>query len=101
MGTIWLVACKAAKDDAGKNFCRALAMNTGCTVVAADKNQVVEASYQVPYYGLPLLFGLGGAIAQNKIYKSTIDEYEGNVFRWDATGNQYDCNPHKDIGTAS
>ena len=43
---------------------------------------------------------IGGILVQRKNYKSTIDEYEGNVFRWDARGNQLGCNPHKDIATA-
>ena len=43
---------------------------------------------------------VGATLLRRKIYKSTIDEFEGNVFRWDARGNQSACDPHEDISTA-
>jgi len=107
IGALWLVACQAAYGDAGKALCKALALACNCTVVAGDDDQEVEASYSVPYYGIPivgliggLVGGGGGLLLRRRIYKSTIDEYEGNVFRWDERGNQAKCDPHKDIPTA-
>ena len=107
IGTLWLVACQAAFGTSGKALCKALAKACNCTVVAGDDDQEVEASYSVPYYGIPIVGAIGGlagvvggTLLQRKIYKSTIDEFEGNVFRWDAAGNQSSCDPHEDIATA-
>lgn len=77
VGTIWIVACNAAKGSDGKTFCSMLAMMSGCKVVAADKSQYVE------FFGSGLVkFGLG------------IDEYEGNVFLFYPTGAYELCDPH-------
>jgi hypothetical protein len=68
LGTIWLVACKVASTDAGKSFCRQLARNAGCSVVAADENQ-----YGVSYCPW-----------------GHVDNFEGHTFEWDAAGVKYD-----------
>jgi len=84
IGTIWLVACEVAKDSAGRAFCTQLAINAGCDVVAADEEQIVE-----------------GAFYDSNTPWGCIDEFEGNVYRFDAAGNVQSYNPHSDIGTGS
>jgi hypothetical protein len=71
LGTIWLVACEVAKDSKGKQFCAELARTAGCTVIAADKVQRVNAGFYLqacPDY--------------------CIDKFEGTAFRWNSDGNQ-------------
>src|SRR5262249_50730092 len=95
IGTLWLVACQAAYGGAGQALCKALALACNCTVVAGDDDQEVELSYSVPYYAIPFVGALGGLalgalgaaaggggglLVRRKIYKATIDEFEGNVF---------------------
>src|SRR5215475_2088043 len=51
LGTIYIVACEVTKNDGtnplGKDFCRQLAINAECFVVAADAIQSVDFWYQV------------------------------------------------------
>jgi hypothetical protein len=71
LGTIWLVACDVAKDAAGQNFCANLARTAGCTVVAGNKTQHVNAGFYLqacPDY--------------------CIDNYEGTAYRWNENGKQ-------------
>jgi len=82
IGTIWLVACQAAKGAVGKEFCQQLATFSGCQVVASDEYQEVGVwgTYR-------LLDGLHGQI----------DEFEGNVYRFTVTGGMQLIDPHEAI----
>jgi hypothetical protein len=73
IGKIWLVACEVAKNKGsshlGTTFCSALARETGCFVIAAEKNQHVDWWFEhisSPY--------------------GTIDDYEGQVFEFSPAG---------------
>jgi hypothetical protein len=72
IGTMWLVACEAARGATGKQFCGQLAMKAKCNVVASDEDQEVELSY--------ILFS-------HNIF--TIDDFEGNVFLFDWTNGSF------------
>jgi len=84
IGTMWLVACEAAKGPAGKAFCQTLSTLSGCQVVAADEEQDVGF-----WGGYRLLAGLHGQI----------DEFEGTVYRFTVVGGMQAIDPHKDIYT--
>jgi hypothetical protein len=80
LGTIYIVACEVAKSDTtaklGENFCKQLAINAGCFVVAADALQSVDFFFQVfrhPY--------------------GAIDDYEGNVMEFGPSGGMQPWNP--------
>ncbi|MCI0379685.1 MAG: DUF4347 domain-containing protein [Gemmataceae bacterium] len=71
IGTIWLVACNVAKTGTGKYFCEQLAMNSGCTVVAANVTQHVNAAFY--FRCCP---------------KYCLDNYEGTTYSWDSGGKR-------------
>jgi hypothetical protein len=71
LGTIWLVACEVAKGADGKHFCAQLAKTAGCSVVAADKKQRVNAGFYL-----------------QSCPDNCIDKFEGTAYRWDKGGNQ-------------
>lgn len=83
LGTIWLVACQAANGGESKQFCRTLAMTTGCQVVASDEDQDT---------------GVWGSI-RLVTSLNNIDEFEGTVFGFTANGGLRVINPHDDIYT--
>ncbi len=66
LGTIWLVACKVANTGIGKYFCEHMAQLAGCSVVAADASQYVDA--YCPW--------------------GCVDNYEGHTYEWDASGKR-------------
>ena len=84
IGTIWLVACNAARGDKGKGLCQMLATVSGCQVVAADDYQDVGVwgTYR-------LLAGLHGQI----------DEFEGTVYSFTLIGGARVIDPTEDIYT--
>lgn len=84
IGTLWLVACRAALGGEGRNFCQNLAINSGCQVVASDVNQSV---------------GSWGSIRIVSGGRGQIDEYEGTVFSFTPVGGVSVINPHNDIFT--
>lgn len=72
---MWIVACSVASSNKyrdGKYFCRELARAAGCGVVAADATQLVDVSF---YFRL--------------CPSGCIDDYEGSVYYWDASGRKY------------
>lgn len=71
VGTIWLVACQAAKGETGQKFCQALATFAGTQVIASDEFQEVTAWQTYLYYT-----GLSGQI----------DDFEGTVYSFTPTG---------------
>ncbi len=83
IGTIWLVACDAARKDLGERLCAALAVASGCKVVASDTDQQVSGwdAFQL---------GIGN-----------IDDFEGNVFVFNAAGAKSRINPKRDIDTVA
>lgn len=80
VGTIWIVACQVSRDAGlvgiGDYFCRQFAMAAGSYVVAADRYQYVNPGLYLR--GLP---------------DGCIDEFEGNVSRWDPNGNKESFKP--------
>lgn len=66
LGTIWLVACLVANTGKGKNFCQHLAQLAGCSVVAADTEQV--GAIWCPW--------------------GWVDNFEGQTYEWDASGKR-------------
>ncbi|HMK85953.1 MAG TPA: DUF4347 domain-containing protein [Steroidobacteraceae bacterium] len=82
-GTIWIVACEIAAGSAGQNFCQTLAMTTGYQVVAGTVEQEVGFSD-----GYKMLY-----------IKNTIDEFEGDVFAFYASGSSRQIDPHTDVFT--
>lgn len=71
IGTIWLVACEAAKGSDGIAFCSMLAKVTSCLVIASDEEQEVGA-----YGTYRLVAGRRGQI----------DDYEGSVYAFYPAG---------------
>jgi hypothetical protein len=69
LGTIWLVACAVASSANGKLFCQRLAQFAGCSVVAADENQI--GALWCPW--------------------GSVDNFEGHTFEWDAAGWRRPC----------
>ena len=82
-GTIWIVACKIAAGPAGKDFCQSLAMTMGYQVVAGTVDQYVSVGD-----GYKMLY-----------IKNTIDEFEGDVFGFYASGAYRQIDPHEDVYT--
>lgn len=75
VGTIWIVACEVAQNKEGStlgtDFCKQLAINAGCDVVAADKTQKVDFifnNFRHPYghiddfEGIAYRFSPGGSV---------------------------------------
>jgi hypothetical protein len=85
IGTIWLVACKAAYRYPGKKLCQAIATLSGCLVVAADEDQ------DVGFWGGFRIIQGGG--------RGQIDEFEGNVYSFAPNGQMRQIDPHADIYT--
>ncbi len=85
IGTIWLVACQAAKGNSGKQLCQMLATVSGSAVVASDENQMVGA------WGSIRIIQGGG--------RGQIDEFEGKVHAFWPNGTMGEINPHEDIFT--
>ncbi|WP_413987954.1 DUF4347 domain-containing protein [Labrys okinawensis] len=84
IGTIWLVACNAAKGTSGKQLCQQLATVSGCQVVAADDYQDV---------------GVWGTIRLLTSIHGQIDEFEGNVYSFTPVGGARIIDPEEDIYT--
>ncbi len=83
-GTIWIVACLAARGSGGKLFCSSLAQASGYQVVAADECQEVG-----PWDGYRLYTR----------FQHQIDEFEGTVYGFYAGGGYREIDPHEDIYT--
>jgi hypothetical protein len=73
VGTIWLVACRAALGTAGQDFCQTLAKVAKTTVIASDDYQSVGAwgTWRITVAGL----------------SGNIDEYEGTVYGFTGMGS--------------
>ncbi|HEY2866316.1 MAG TPA: hypothetical protein VGJ02_04435 [Pyrinomonadaceae bacterium] len=84
LGTIWLVACQAARGADGKALCQAIARNSGSQVVAADDDQDVGI-----WEGWRVLTSL----------YDNIDEFEGTVYSFTPVGGIRMIDPHADIYT--
>jgi hypothetical protein len=82
-GTIWVVACEIAAGSSGRDFCQSLAMTTGYQVVAGTVDQ--EVSF---WDGYKMLY-----------IKNAIDEFEGDVFGFYASGSYRQIDPHEDVYT--
>ena len=87
LGTIYIVACEVSQDpdgnDWGTEFCRQLAINAGCFVVAANKIQSVDwwfDNINHPY--------------------GCIDDYEGVVSEFSPSGSHKPWNPGDATGTS-
>lgn len=83
IGTIWIVACQIAGHSIGRSgnaFCSQLAKTAGCNVVGSDVSQWVNPGYYLRFFP-----------------KNFIDNYEGNVYRWDSSGKKEVFNPKKRI----
>jgi hypothetical protein len=74
VGTIWLVACKAALGATGKTFCQSLATIAGTQVIASDESQEVTPYQTYRYY-----LGLSGQI----------DDFEGTVYGFTVVGGMH------------
>jgi hypothetical protein len=72
IGPIWILSCGAAKDDKGKNFCKAFAKAAGTRVLASDATQMVTASQRLK---LALTWDA-----------NNIDEFEGTLYAFNAVG---------------
>ena len=83
LGTIWLVACQAAANASGKQLCQAIAVNSGCQVVASDEDQDTG------------IWGTWRLITS----LNNIDEFEGAVYSFTANGGMRIIDPHDDIWT--
>jgi Domain of unknown function (DUF4347) len=84
LGTIWLVACQAARGDYGKTFCSTLAKNSGCQVIASDEFQDVGFS--------------GTWNLATWAMHDHIDEFEGTVYSFTPSGGVKIIDPHNDQG---
>jgi Domain of unknown function (DUF4347) len=82
-GTIWVVACEIAAGSGGKDFCQSLAITTGYQVVAGTVDQEVGF-----WDGYKMLY-----------IKNAIDEFEGDVFGFYASGSYRQIDPHEDVFT--
>jgi hypothetical protein len=82
-GTIWIVACEIAAGTEGQNFCQALAMTTGYQVVAGTVDQYVDRwdGYKMWHIA------------------NAIDEFEGDVYAFYASGSFRKIDPHEDVLT--
>jgi hypothetical protein len=91
LGTIWLVACQAARNSAGKTLCQAIASASGSQVVAGEDDQEVGrwGAFRIRNSGFA---GFGGG-------RGLIDEYEGKVFSFTPAGGAREIDPHDDIYT--
>ena len=85
IGTLWLVACNAARGSAGKQFCQTLATVSGTQVVASDATQ------DVGIWGSFRIIQGGG--------RGQIDEYEGTVFSFTLGAGMGAIDPHAAIFT--
>ena len=84
LGTIWLVACQAARGTDGKALCQAIARNSGSQVVAADDDQDV---------------GIWEGWRVFTSFFDNIDEFEGTVYSFTPMGGMRVIDPHADIYT--
>jgi hypothetical protein len=78
IGTIWFHSCALAGGQVGKRFCRQLALNAQCRVVAPEETQTEWFAF------LNVLF----------MPRGCIDDYEGKVYLWLPNGEQRDFNPN-------
>lgn len=78
IGTVWFHSCALAGGQAGKQFCRQLALNAQCRVVAPEETQTEWWAF------LNVLF----------MPRGCIDDYEGKVYLWLPTGEQRDFDPN-------
>jgi hypothetical protein len=85
VGTIWLVACRAALGTAGQDFCQTLAKVANTIVIASDDYQDVGVwgTYRI------VVGGLSG----------NIDEYEGTVYGFTPAGMSRDIDPEDFVYT--
>jgi hypothetical protein len=85
VGTIWLVACKAARGAAGQSFCQKLSKVANTIVIAGEDSQSVGAWGTYRIYA-----GLAGHI----------DEYEGTVYGFTPlTGMSVGIDPEDFVNT--
>jgi hypothetical protein len=84
LGTIWLVACQAARGPDGKALCQSIARNSGSQVVAADADQDT---------------GIWGSWRLITSLYDNIDEFEGTVYSFTLVGGMSIIDPHEDIYT--
>jgi hypothetical protein len=84
IGTIWIVACRAAAGIAGKQLCQTMATLSGCQVVAADESQEV---------------GIWGSYRLTVGMKHQIDEFEGQLYSFTPVGQFSPIDPHSAIFT--
>jgi hypothetical protein len=78
IGTIWLHSCSVASGADGKLLCRNMAVAAGCNVVASDVDQDRWPAF------LNVMF----------MPKGSIDNFEGQVYLWDANGNMKSFKPN-------
>jgi hypothetical protein len=72
IGTIWLHGCNAAELPWGHEFCKRMAIESGCNVVAAEGEQSLSR-------------GEAYKFLWDK-YSGCIDDYEGRTFCWTPSG---------------
>ncbi len=65
IATFWLVSCKAARGEYGKEFCQTLANVSGSEVIASDASQIVTIWQGIELFVVPY---------------GNIDDFEGTVF---------------------
>lgn len=78
IGTIWILACELAKSGIGRYLCAEIAKRAGCDVVAAN---VTQAAWNKTL----------GAIFMPRNH---IDDFEGTIYRWSASGKEEVFNPN-------
>lgn len=79
---IWIVACEVAGYhrqivNIGFGFCEELAKAAGCEVISSNRTQYVNPGF---YFRL--------------CPKDHIDNYEGEVYKWDKNGNRTSFDPN-------
>lgn len=75
IGTIWLHGCGAAALPYGHDFCRSMAVESGCNVVASEAQQELYPGEAYKYLWSK--------------YSGYIDDYEGRTFCWTPSGGEY------------
>ncbi len=75
---IYLASCAVASTPAGQAFCRDLAMQLNCHVIASETDQTANNADRTEI----TLDGL-------RIPQFHIDEFEGTVYKWHADGTRH------------
>jgi hypothetical protein len=78
IGTIWFVGCLLAATTKGQRFCKHLAINSGCDVVAATTEQE----------------GWNTILGSLFMPSGNIDDFEGKVYRFSPAGGQERFQPN-------